>query len=219
MDIRGCLTDIRRWPLPHIGRRSFANIRGCLADVRRWPLANLRGCLASIGRWPFADIRRRLTGIIRRWVVDTRFRPSLYNEPRRPIALATTPPHTFSLDMIKSSSPDIRSHFMPVPFIIVPVAPPIPVPPMSVELMVVDTMVVRWEEVRIFWRYSDDDSWNHCYGDRDPGRIIYNGSEPVAIIITIPVAPKEIYAEHVWNHVDVNLPTGDYNNFRWCSKL
>jgi hypothetical protein len=90
---------------------------------------------------------------------------------------------------------------------------------MSVELMVVDTMVVRWKEERIFRGYSDDEPWYYCYGDRYPGSIIHSGSEPVAIVVTIPEAPKEIDAEHPWHHINVSLPAGNYYNFRRCSKL
>jgi hypothetical protein len=95
----------------------------------------------------------------------------------------------------------------------------VPVPPVPVELMVVDTMVVRWKEERIFWGYSDDHPWYDCYGDRYPGSIIHSGSEPVAIVVTIPEASKEIDAEHPWHHVNVSLPAGNYDNFRRCGKL
>jgi hypothetical protein len=90
---------------------------------------------------------------------------------------------------------------------------------MSVEIMVVDTMIVRWQEEWIFWRYPDDEPWYNCYGDNNPWRIVDNGSEPVAMVVTIPEASKEIYTEYVWYHIDVSLTTGNDNHFRWRGEL
>jgi hypothetical protein len=135
------------------------------------------------------------------------------------MALAMIPSHTFSLDAMMSISHHIRSHFMPVPVITVPVVAVVPVPPMFVEVMVVDMVVMRRKEERIFWGYTDDDSWYNCYRDRYPGGIIHSGSKPVAIVVTIPEAPEEVDAEHPWHHVNVSFPAGNYDNFRWCGKL
>jgi hypothetical protein len=135
------------------------------------------------------------------------------------MALATIPPPTFSVDVTMSISHHICSHFMPVPVMTVPVVPVVPVPPVPVELMVVNPMVVRWKEERIFWGYTDDHVWYHSYGDRNPGSIIHRGSEPVAIVVTIPAAPKEIDAEPLWHHVNVSIPAGNYDHFRRRGKL
>jgi hypothetical protein len=135
------------------------------------------------------------------------------------MALAAIPPDTFFLDVAMSASHHICSHFMPVPVMTVPVVPVVPVPPVPVELMVVNPMVVNWKEERIFWGYTDDHPWYNCYGDRCPGSIIRSGSEPVAIVVTIPAAPKEIDAEHLRHHIDVSISAGNYDHFRRCGKL
>jgi hypothetical protein len=135
------------------------------------------------------------------------------------MALATMPSHAFPVDVMMSLSPDLCSHFVPEPGMTVPVVPVVPVPPVPVELMVVDTMVVRRKEERIFRGYADDHSWDHSYGDRYPGSIIYSGSEPVAAVITIPEAPEEIDAEHLWHHVNIGIPAGDDDHFRRRGKF
>jgi hypothetical protein len=135
------------------------------------------------------------------------------------MALATMPPYTFPVDVMMSLSPHICSHFMLEPVMTVPVVPVIPVPPVPVELMVVDTMVVRWKEEGIFWGYADDHPWYHCNRDRYPGSIIYIGSEPVAIVITIPEAPKEIDSKQLWHHVNISISAGNYDHLRRCCIL
>jgi hypothetical protein len=132
----------------------------------------------------------------------------------RPMAFATIPPLTFSVDMTMSVSHHIFSHFMPVPVITMPVVAVVPVPPVPVELVVVDMVVARWKEEWIFRGDTHDHAWYNCYGNRNPGSIIYSSSKPVAIVITIPEAPEEIDAEHLWHHVNVSLPAGDYDNIR-----
>jgi len=201
-------------------RRCFVSSRRrCLADSRRRPLVGYRGSLADTRRRPFVGYRGSFADTRRRWVVDTGSRPGMCNESGRPMALATMPPHAFYVDVMMSVSPDICSHFVPEPAMTVPVVPVVPVPPVPVELMVVDTMVVRWKEEGIFWGYTDDHAWYNCCRDRYPGSIIHSGPEPVAIVVTIPEAPKEIDAEHLWHHVDVSLPAGNYDHFRRCGKL
>jgi hypothetical protein len=178
--------------------------RVSLASSRKRRFVGCRGSLTDTGRW---------------WVVDTGSRPDIRNESGRPMALATMPSHAFALDMTMSVSHHICSHFVPEPGMTVPVVPVVPGPPVLVELMVMDTMVMRWEEERIFWRYTDDYPWYDCCGDRYPGSIIHSGSEPVAIVITIPVAPKEIDAEYLRHHVNVSVPARNYDNFGRCGKL
>jgi hypothetical protein len=135
------------------------------------------------------------------------------------MALATIPPHAFSVDMTMPVSHHICSHFVPVPIITVPVVTVVPVPPVPMELMVVDAMVMGWKEERIFRGYTNDHAWYHCCWDRYPGGIIHSGPEPIAIVVTIPEAPKEIDAEHLWHHVNISTPAGDYDNIRRCGKL
>jgi hypothetical protein len=135
------------------------------------------------------------------------------------MALAMIPPHTFSLDVTMSVSPYLCSHFMPVPVMTVPVVSVVPVPPMPVELMVVDAMVVRREEERIFRGDTNDHSWYHCHGNRNPGSVIHRGPEPVPIVITIPEASEKIDTEQLRHHVNISLPAGNNDNFRRCGKL
>lgn len=152
-------------------------------------------------------------------MMDTGSRRSVCNKSRWPMALATIPPHTFSLDVTMSVSRHICSRFVPVPVITVPVVVVVPVPPVPVELTVVDMMVVRWKEERIFRGDTDDHPWYNRQRNRNPGSIIYSGSKPVAIVVTIPEAPKEIDAEHSWHHVNISLPARNYDDIRRPGKL
>lgn len=209
------------------GRRFASSRRWCLGDSRRRFASYGERCfVGSRRRWRcFANYGGRLVNsrmclnTRRWWVVDTRSRLDMCNESGRPMALATMPPHAFSIDMMKPVSPDICSHLVSEPAMTVPVVPVIPIPPVPVELMVVDTMVMRWKEERIFRGYTDDHPWYHTYGDRYPGSIVHSRSEPVAIVITIPEAPKEIDTKQLWHHVNISIPAGNDDHFRWCGKL
>ena len=129
-------------------------------------------------------------------------------------ALARMPPLVLSLDIMMSLFHYVCSHLMPVPIISVPIMTPIPLQPVSVKVIIVYTIVVWRERVYVLRRYIDDDPWYSRRQDRNPGCVIGAGPEPIAAVVTIPEASKEIYTEGVRNHVDVIFPTRDHYNVR-----
>jgi hypothetical protein len=95
---------------------------------------------------------------------------------------------------------------------------PIPVPPVSVKFIVVYTIVVWREREYVLRRHIHDNPWYSADGDGDPGCVVGTGSEPIAAVVTIPGASKEIDTERIRNHVDGTFSTWDDDNVRRCGE-